>query len=57
MTAYTACRPEVEAVGATYIEELLHVDGNIVFGHTWPDLPGFMKEYFKLMNIKKESTV
>jgi protease I len=57
MTAYTACRPELEAAGATYVEELLHVDGNIVSGHAWPDLPGFMKEFFKLLNVKKEATV
>ncbi|WP_408007439.1 DJ-1/PfpI family protein [Pseudalkalibacillus sp. A8] len=57
MTAYTACRPEVEAAGATYIENHLHVDGNIVSGHAWPDLPGFMKEFFKLLNVKKEATV
>ena len=40
MTAYTACRPEIEAAGATYVEEMLHVDGHIVSGHAWPDLPG-----------------
>lgn len=57
MTAYNACRPEIEAAGATYVEEMLHVDGNIVSGHAWPDLPGFMKEFFKLLNFKKEASV
>jgi protease I len=57
MTAYTACRPEVEAAGATYVEKMLHVDGNIVSGHAWPDLPGFMREFFKLLNVKKEAVV
>ncbi|EIJ78094.1 PfpI family intracellular protease [Bacillus methanolicus PB1] len=57
LTAYNACRPEVEASGATYIEKMLHVDGNIVSGHAWPDLPGFMKEFFKLLNAKETANV
>lgn len=57
MTAYHACRPEVEAAGATYVEEMLHVDNNIVSGHAWPDLPGFMKEFFKLLHSNKEVSV
>ncbi|UTR12725.1 DJ-1/PfpI family protein [Evansella sp. LMS18] len=57
MTAYSACRPEVEAAGATYIDELLHVDGNIVSGHAWPDLPGFMREFFKLLKVEKAAGV
>jgi protease I len=57
MTAYTACRPEVEAAGATYIEEPLHVERNIVSGHAWPDLPGFMREFFKILNVKTKANV
>jgi len=50
MTAYIACKPDVEAAGATYIEEPLHVQGNLISGHAWPDLPGFMKEFIKQIN-------
>lgn len=50
MTAYTACRPDVEGLGATYAEDALHVDGQLVSGHAWPDLPGFMREFLKLLN-------
>ncbi|MBN2908507.1 DJ-1/PfpI family protein [Polycladomyces sp. WAk] len=50
MTAYIACRPEVETAGAQYVNENLHVDGNLVSGHAWPDLPGLMKEFLKLLN-------
>ncbi|GAE28515.1 ThiJ/PfpI family protein [Halalkalibacter wakoensis JCM 9140] len=57
MTAYTACRPEVEAAGATYVETGLHVDGNLVTGHAWPDLPGFMREFFNLLASKNGSTI
>lgn len=49
LTAFTACRPEVESYGADYITEHLHVEGNLVSGHAWPDLPGFMKEFLKLL--------
>lgn len=50
MTAYIACKPSVQLMGATYIDETLHVDGNLVSGHAWPDLPGFMREFLKLLN-------
>jgi len=50
LTAYIACKPDVEAAGATYIENPLHVQGNLVSGHAWPDLPGFMKEFIKQLN-------
>ena len=50
MTAYIACKPEVEAVGSKYISEPLHVDGNLVSGHAWPDLPGLMREFIKQVN-------
>ncbi|GAB7386878.1 DJ-1/PfpI family protein [Bacillaceae bacterium] len=51
-TAYSACRPDVEACGATYPEATLHVDGNLVSAHAWPDLPGFMREFIKLLNAR-----
>jgi len=47
MTAYTACSLDVEGLGAVYTKNTLHVDGNIVSGHAWPDLPGFMRELLK----------
>lgn len=49
LTAYIACKPDVVASGATYIDEPLHVEGNLVSGHAWPDLPGLMREFMKLM--------
>ncbi|WP_077213581.1 DJ-1/PfpI family protein [Bacillus dakarensis] len=50
LTAYIACKPDVEACGATYIENTLHVERNLVSGHAWPDLPGFMREFVQKMN-------
>ncbi|MCZ8519918.1 MULTISPECIES: DJ-1/PfpI family protein [Paenibacillus] len=49
LTAYTACRLDVEQLGATYAKDPLHVDGKLVTGHAWPDLPGFMREFLKLL--------
>lgn len=49
LTAYQACGPDVEACGATYQKETLHVDGNLVSAHAWPDLPGFMREFIHLL--------
>lgn len=50
LSAYTACKYDVESLGASFTEKTLHVDGNIVSGHAWPDLPGFMREFLKLLN-------
>lgn len=49
LTAYIACKPEVQAAGATYVEEHLHTEGNLVSGHAWPDLPGLMKGFIQLL--------
>ncbi|WP_456364531.1 peptidase [Priestia aryabhattai] len=49
VTAYPACRPEVEAAGAVFVEQTLHVDRNLVTGQAWPDLPKFMKEFFNVL--------
>ncbi|WP_042143267.1 DJ-1/PfpI family protein [Paucisalibacillus sp. EB02] len=50
VTAYIACKPEVEALGSTYVNEPNHVDRNLISGHAWPDLPGLMKEFVKQVN-------
>jgi protease I len=49
LTAYNACKLEVESLGAEYASETLHVDGKLVTGHAWPDLPGFMREFLNLL--------
>lgn len=49
MTAYMACQIDVENLGARYTKDTLHVDGKLVSGHAWPDLPGFMKEFLSLL--------
>jgi len=47
LTAYIACKPEVQVAGGTYIDANLHSDGNLVSGHAWPDLPGLMREFIQ----------
>jgi protease I len=49
MTAYTACSLDVRNLGAHYTTETLHVDDKLVSGHAWPDLPGFMREFLRLL--------
>lgn len=48
LTAYTACEPDVKALGAEFRKETVYVDGNLVSGHAWDDLPQFMREFLKL---------
>lgn len=50
MTAYIACKPEVEAAGSIYVEEAHFEEGNLVSGHAWPDLPAVMKMFIKQLN-------
>ncbi len=52
MTAYIACKPDVETMGAIYVTETLCVDDNLVSAHAWPDLPGFMREFIAKMNAR-----
>lgn len=51
MTAYPACHFDVEYLGAIYTSQTPFVDGNLVSGQSWPDLPGFMREFLKLVRI------
>ncbi|SDI45497.1 DJ-1/PfpI family protein [Natribacillus halophilus] len=49
MTAFTACKPEVEAAGAHFVHQKVYVDDKLVTGHAWDDLPGFMREFMRLV--------
>lgn len=52
LTAYIACKPEVEACGATYVNEQFHVDRNLISGHAWNNLPELMREFVRQMEAK-----
>lgn len=49
MTAYWALKADVERAGATFIDEEVVVDGNLITSRAWPDLPAFMREFLKAL--------
>jgi protease I len=50
MTSYSGIRLDVEAAGATYVDEPVVVDGNLVTSRGWPDLPYFMVEFLNVLS-------
>ena len=51
MTAYPAVRPEVEAAGCSWVDEVT-VDGNLVTGQAWPDHPEWLAEFMNLLDAE-----
>ncbi len=49
MAAYPGIRADVEAVGATFVDEPVVVDGNLVTSRGWPDLPHFMPVFLEVV--------
>jgi len=47
--AYNALEPDIELAGATFVDGDAVVDGHIVSGRAWPDHPGFMREFMRLL--------
>lgn len=50
MTSYPGIRVDLEAAGATYVDEPVVVDGNLVTSRGWPDLPYFMVEFLNVLS-------
>lgn len=53
-TAYPACRPDLEAAGAQWIEPAdglddAHTDGNFVTAAAWPAQAAFMRAFLKVL--------
>ncbi|MFC7071515.1 DJ-1/PfpI family protein [Halovenus rubra] len=48
MTAYPACRAEVEAAGCSWVDGVVR-DGNLVTGQAWPDHPEWLAEFMDLL--------
>ena len=42
-------RADVEAAGATFADEPVVVDGNLVTSRGWPDLPYFMPAFLSVV--------
>ncbi len=49
IAAYPGIRADVEAVGATFVDQPVVVDGNLVTSRGWPDLPFFMPKFLDVL--------
>lgn len=52
VSAYPACRPEVELAGGTYAEIAIDgavTDGNLVTAPAWPAHPAWLSQFMKVM--------
>jgi protease I len=49
IAAYHGIRADVEAAGATFVDEPAVVDGKMVTSRGWPDLPYFMPVFLKVL--------
>lgn len=49
LAAYPGIRADVEAVGATFVDEPVVVDGKLVTSRGWPDLPYFMPKFLEVL--------
>jgi deglycase len=47
--AYPALQPDVEAVGAEFVDDAGVVDGVMVSARAWPDHPAWMREFIRLL--------
>lgn len=54
MAAYPALEPDLEAAGASFIDREAVVDGKLVTSRVWPDHPGFMREFLKMLEGVRE---
>jgi protease I len=50
ITTVKKCRFDAEVVGATYVDEPVVVDGNIICARTWHDNHLWMREFMKQLN-------
>jgi protease I len=48
-SAYPALAPDVAVAGATFRDGDAVVDGRLVSGRAWPDHPGWMREFLRLL--------
>ncbi len=49
IAAYHGIRADVELAGATFVDEPVVVDGNLVTSRGWPDLPFFMPKFLRIV--------
>jgi protease I len=49
VTTVKKCRYDAEFSGATYLDQEVVVDGNLVCARTWHDNPAWMREFIRLL--------
>ena len=50
ITTVKKCRFDAEVVGATYLDQEVVVDGNLICARTWHDNHAWMREFMKQLN-------
>ncbi len=55
VTTVKKCRVDAEVCGATYVDEPVVVDANLVTARTFWDNAPFMREFMKLLNAAREA--
>jgi protease I len=50
LSSFIGIKPDMEMCGAIYVQERVYVEDNLVSAYAWPDLPGFMREFLRLLN-------
>ncbi len=55
IAACSSIKVDVEAAGATFVNEPAVVDGSLVTSRGWPDLPYFMPAFLKVLASKTKS--
>jgi protease I len=54
ITTVKKCRFDAEVVGATYVDEPVVVDGNLICARTWHDNHLWMREFMRQLNARVE---
>jgi len=54
VTTVPKCRFDAEACGATFVDQEVVVDGNLVTARTWHDNHAWMREFMKLLRAARE---
>ena len=53
VTTVKKCQLDAEFSGATYLDQEVIVDGNLVCARTWHDNPAWMREFIKLLKAAR----
>lgn len=56
VTTVAKCALDCEQGGATYVDQPMVVDGNLVTARTWHDNTPFMKQFMKMLNAARKDS-